>query len=623
MNMQRYPEGLVVTQQDFADSGWREALADGATESYSAMWRAFSAAARTAIEAKHLVRGKVLWLLADACSMMLRPKSISEPYQPIMVIEGKRSATLDDFAEADIFFFSQIVDDIDDVRLRARIADVAWLLGSPREVKFALTSIDAYRLIPLDAETWVRDGRECWERAIGLARMLRAASGERLQEMEATILAAFEAASCADGFLILWLAELLESNRLGRSQRLSIAQKLESSALEFDSQGDLYRAGKYWQKAAEEFEATGDRAKAGEMKVLLAENAVKEAGARVSSDDPSHMVAANFYEEAIQTYRTIPRSERAAWGVDERIVELRKLLQESGEKSVSEMSTVHSPQLDITALVERARDAVRGKTPLDALRALANLHPGANAKQARDEAIATLRKHPLQAFFSATTISRDGRVVARRPGMSFADKPTADDEIVIRTQMINDFQLLVGLAVQGEIVPALEVILMEHRLREMDFVALASRSPIVPPDRAGLFGKALFAGYDRDLATAIHLLIPQIEQMVRFHFKQAGIKTTILDGDGIETEFGLSTLMGMPEAEKVFGANLTFELSALLCDAHGPNLRNELAHGLMDEDACRSVYVIYIWWLALKLVFNAYWLANRKHAAEAASGEEE
>lgn len=86
---------------------------------------------------------------------------------------------------------------------------------------------------------------------------------------------------------------------------------------------------------------------------------------------------------------------------------------------------------------------------------------------------------------------------------------------------------------------------------------------------------------------------------MRFHLKQAGVKTTTLDSDGIETEFGLSTLLGMPEARKVFGEDLTFEVSALLCDAHGPNLRNELAHGLLDEDACQSVYVVYVWQLAL------------------------
>ncbi|TAM63787.1 MAG: DUF4209 domain-containing protein [Rhodanobacter sp.] len=623
MNTEHYPEELAVTLQHFAENGWRDVLTDSASENYSAMWRAFSSAARKAMEAKQLKRGKVLWLLADACSMMLRPKSINEPYQPIMVIDGQRSVIPDDFSEADIVFLAQIIDDIGDVRLKARIADVVWLLGKPREVRFALAAIDAYRAIPLDAETWVLDGRECWERAIGLARMLKATAGNRLQEMEAAILAAFEAASCADGFLILWLAELLESGRLGRDRQPAIAQKLESSAREFDDKGDLHRAGEYWRAAIDWFKAADDHAKAAEMTVAMAENWVKEADARIASDNTSHMAANSFYEDAIQTYRTIPKLQRADWRVDERIAELQLLLQQSGEKLLDEMGTIHSPMMDITPLVEHARNAVRGKTATDALKALANLHSGANAKQARDEAIATLRKHPLQAFFQATTMSRDGRVIAKRPGMSLAGTLTASDEIVIRAQMINDLQLLVGLAVRGEIVPALEIILMEHRLREADFVALAHRSPIVPPGRAGLFGKALFAGYDRDLVTAIHLLVPQIEHMVRFHLKQAGIKTTTLDGNGIESECGLSTLLGMPEAGKVFGEDLTFEFSALLCDAHGPNLRNELAHGLLDEGACQSVYVIYVWWLALKLVFNAYWLANRKRPADEAGDEEE
>ena len=62
------------------------------------------------------------------------------------------------------------------------------------------------------------------------------------------------------------------------------------------------------------------------MTVSEAEGWVKEAIAKVSSDQPSHVAAAIFYEKAIQTYRTIPRSERAIHRVDERIADLRARL---------------------------------------------------------------------------------------------------------------------------------------------------------------------------------------------------------------------------------------------------------------------------------------------------------
>jgi hypothetical protein len=54
----------------------------------------------------------------------------------------------------------------------------------------------------------------------------------------------------------------------------------------------------------------------------------------------------------------------------------------------------------------------------------------------------------------------------------------------------------------------------------------------------------------------------------------------------------------------------------LFCDAFGPNLRNELAHGLITEEDCHSIYAIYAWWLALKLVFNTFWNAARREEQE-------
>jgi hypothetical protein len=324
------------------------------------------------------------------------------------------------------------------------------------------------------------------------------------------------------------------------------------------------------------------------------------------------MVAASFYENAIQTYRTVPRAQRVAYRVDERIAELRTHLNAAGEKALDEMGVISTPGIDISKLVDNARKAVSGKSPVDALKAFANLHRGARVDELRKNARDRMRKFPLQSLFAATVMSPDGRVIAKRPAMSLGGESTDSDEIAIRAEMVRDYGILVSIVVQGDVWPALETMLLEHRLREVDFVGLARQSPIVPKGREGLFGKALFHGYERDFVSALHLLIPQIEHMVRFHLKQAGAKTTNLDKDGIENENGLSTLMDLPEVENVFGKDLAFELKTLFCDAFGPNLRNELAHGLIDEDACHSPFAIYAWWLGLRLVFNTWYNAAYK-----------
>jgi hypothetical protein len=612
MSNERYPADLEITAQDFTECGWEDVLSNTTREGYSSMWQAFSAAARKAMEEGRQAQGKVLWLLADACSMTLSPASLNEPFKPIMVMEGKRSAIPDDLPDPEITFFAQVVEGVDDIWLKARLADLVWLKQQPRDVTFALSAIDSYRSIPLDTQTWIRGGDKCWRRAISLTLMLRDGAGNRLQEMESSIVAALNGATIEDGYLSQWLADLLYENSLGRSVQGDIAQKLEALAQQFDEQGDIHRSRDYFDAAAQWYKKAGNEEKAAEMTVAVAEGWAKEAVARISSDNPSHMVAASFYENAIQVYRTIPRSERAVHRVDERIAELRKHLSESGEKSLDEMGQITSPRTDISELIDNARNAVRGKDAIEALKAFANLHRGVDVKQARESAFERIRRHPLQAMFPATIMSRDGRVIANRPGMSLGERLTEDDEVVIRAEMIRDYGILVSIVVQGDIWPALEVMLLEHRLTEADFVHLARQSPIVPQGREPLFGKALFAGYDQDFVTALHLLVPQIEHLVRYHLKQVGVKTTNLSIDGIENENGLSTLMDLPEVNQVFGEDLAFEIRALFCDAFGPNLRNELAHGLIEANDCYSVNSIYAWWFSLKLVFNTFWNAARK-----------
>ncbi|MEY2335472.1 DUF4209 domain-containing protein [Acidithiobacillus ferrianus] len=610
--MERYPEHTIATIDSLRNSDWKTVLTAGDREGYSSMWQSLSAAARTAIENGLLSEGKSLWLLADACSMMLNPSSSNEPFKPFMIMNGRRSSLPIDFLRSDVELFAEFAEEVDDPWLQARLADLVWLLIEPRSPKHALLAIDAYRQLPLDSETWIRGSRECWQRAINLTRMLKAGAGDRMKEIEAAVMAAFDKSRKEDGYLALWVSDMLATHRLGQDHRPAIAAKLETMAQTFDVEDDLHRARDYFDAASGWFRQTGNIAKAAEMTACLAEGWVKEAVARLSSEQPSNMVAATFYENAIQTYRKIPRSERNTHRADERIAELHKHLNDAGAKSLTEMGVITSPTIDISEIVETAINAVKGKSTLDALAAFANIYRGAQAVKIREFSEKMLREHPLQALFAATHMSRDGRVIAKRPGMGLGDADSDESKATLWAEMVKHYGMELGLVVQGEIWPALEILRLEHRLRVEDFVAIANRSPIVPEDRKQLMGRALFAGYDNDFVVALHILIPQIEHMVRWHLKAAGIKTTNIDKDGIENENGLSTLMEIPQVTQIFGEDLTFGLKALFCDAFGPNLRNELAHGLLTEDECQSTYAIYAWWLGIKIVFNTFWNAARK-----------
>lgn len=434
MSAERCPADLGITHQDFADCGWKEVLAQTERDGYWSMWQAFHAAAQRATADGQQSDAKVLWLLGDACSMMLSPKSINEPFKPATVMrEGRSAIPPEDLLDSDITFLSEIVDSIDDPWLKARLADLVWIRKRPRDVRYALVAIDSYRSIPLDTETWVSDGRECWERAIGLAHMLKAGgSKDRLREMENAVIRAFETATCRDGFLALWLADLLFDNGLGRDKQSIIAQKLESLAREFDDEGDFRRAREFFKASAKWFKAAGDTPpKSIEMTVAVAESFVKEAEARIAAEKPSHMAAASFYEDAIQTYRTIPRSERPAHRVDERLKELQLRLNESGKMALDEMRVISIPGIDLSQCIEDARNSVHGKSTIEALEAFADLEPYSKAKELRRQVNERLRKYPLQAIIPGIVMGRDGRVIAKRPWMNLSDISSEENKAVI------------------------------------------------------------------------------------------------------------------------------------------------------------------------------------------------
>ena len=604
---------LVPTVKDFAECRWKEALAEANRESdrqgYILRQLAFCKAAKRAIDEDRPLQGKVLTLLSDVCSMMLSPDSDNEPFKPDRGFRhsgGECSMIPDDLSETDLSFFAEIVGTIDDPWLKARLADLVWLRRHPPDVHFALDAVDAYRSIQLDGKILRHDVGRCWERAIRLARMLGKGAGDRLKEMEKKIIDSFRVAIREESNLAFDLANLLRVTNLGRSHGVEIASELESLANAVKDRWAPDGVRKFLEAASDWYRKVHDQTKTAEMQVKVAENLEKEAAFK----EP--LIAARFYEQAIHAYRNVPRSERMKYRVDEHLAELQARLAEVSKASLKEMKPLEIPDPDIGSLIKSACNAVRNKGPIEALKAFVNLHPGVNVKDLRETTKEQLQTRPISPFAQTIFTNQDGRVIAKDPGTSLGEPSHDDGETSIRLQMIRNHSLDVSLVVCGSISPALDVLLLEHRLQEADFTLLARESPIVPTGRERLFGKALFAGYDRDFGTALHILVPQIEHMVRFHLKQEGIKTTYLDHSGIETENSLNTLIDLPDTKKMFGENVSFEIRALFCEPVGPNLRNEIAHGLLDDESCHSVAAIYAWWYALKLVFDTFWNALHK-----------
>ena len=600
-----------LTVADFTSCGWGEVVNNTERANYTAMFLALSNAAHKADAEARKAHGRVLQLLAFACAMHLDPESRNKPFKPIPVgLDGKPAVIPRDFTETHMAFFAQIIDDVDNALLKARLADLLWMHRGTRHADFALTAIDSYRSIPLDSETWASGALECHQRAITLARSIRGAAGGRLKEIEASLSDAITSSTAEDGFFPLRLAGVIETSDLLKDQTVSVAAKLEAMALEFEQQGDIYRERQYRHAAATWFRKSENQVKSVDMIIAQAESWVKEADARILSEEQDFLIAVDCYDAAIKIYQTIPRVDREKHQIDERIAELQRHRTECREKSRGQSRTFITATQDLTELAKNARNAVGNKSLDEAMRAFAGLFT-ISVDQIRDLAVDSLANSPLRALFPTAYLGPDNRVTAQHRGTSESTSPE-HHEAVVRAEMAGHYDWMVSSAVYGRILPALDTLTSEHPISKADFVELARLSPVVPPRREILFGKALFYGFDHEFDTALHLMVPQIENMVRFHLKRLEARTTNVDSSGIETENGLSTLMDLPQAVDLFGEDVAYEIKALFCDHFGPNLRNNVAHGLLDDAGGQSVHSVYAWWYGLKLVFNTYWNVSHR-----------
>ncbi|MBS0653774.1 MAG: hypothetical protein JSR39_09680, partial [Verrucomicrobia bacterium] len=542
----RFSSEIQMTLEDFKNSGWEEAFQGNAVQHFGVAADALAKKGQKALEDGNASQSKALWLLADACSMMLQPSSFNEPFKPYIISRSGRSAVPDDFSEQDLSFFSLILLSIGKPELKGRLSDLIWLKNRSR-TDLALEAIDSYIAAPISLASFSGDGGDCWIRAIQLASVLRNSAGDRMRSIKEKLLEAFHNSSESDGFLAKWVADLLKAYGLGAGHEYEIAEKLLSLAESFKLQSDFYRVREYYGSSSYWFSEAEKELESFKSTACQAEAWHTEAGLKEMAGD--FIGASQALEKAIQIYRSIPNKHRAGVGMEDgKLQQMQSHLGKVGKLAADSMMLISTPRIDITDMVSESRRLIRGKSVLEAMKMLVNFYPGAKKVKIRAAAEEVLAQFHFGSFFGFVVRARDGRIVAKNPGIAVAPKGSDEYEQAVEQEMLQTYYFEVCTVVSGRVVPALETMLAEHRLRLRDFEGICNQSSIVPPDRSRAFAKALFAGYELDFDSAIHRLAPQIENMVRYHLKAANTVTTSFGKKGLEAEVNLGALLDKPEA---------------------------------------------------------------------------
>jgi len=405
-------------------------------------------------------------------------------------------------------------------------------------------------------------------------------------------------------YLSSCLMEMLQTHKVG--DPAMYAPLAEKGALAAQAAGRWDLARHNWiAKAGWYVRASSDEAALRETQIRIAETYVGEGEAALKRQTPSYLAAAHFYELAIEAFRSVGQAA-------DRVTELHKILLDYQKKSLSEFKLV-SQELNVKELQDQSIARVSGKSFNDALFALARVSQPPSVAQIMNAVISIGKNSIFQNVMPSTLVNGEGKTVAARAALLSEDGNDAD--AALRYEMYQYAARLRSTYVPAVIEPARYQITLEHDFGVRDLVPFTTHNPFIRPGHEVTAATGLAAGLRGDFVTAGHLLAIQMEVSIRHVIASHGVPTSTLV-NGIQSEIELGALLRLPKALEVFGEDRVFELKGLLVEKAGSNLRNLVAHGLVEHDAFFTNDFSYLWWSFLQLCCIPYFGRTREQTPD-------
>jgi hypothetical protein len=570
-----------LTLEDYCNSGWKESIQGARSKNCHDYGDIILSQLEPLEKSGDKIKYHVYLNLFRLAYLHLNSKDHNEPIW--------RLDLLKDLPYLDLNTIREFVPFVDDAELRARLSDIVWIkLRDPKCAEIAIESYLESAAILEDPKHW-QYGFFRIERAFRLSVTIGKSKGKFDQVVDhiERILDKYHGEENTIFYEKLML--LLCEHKCGDT--IKYASLSEKLALKAEEENDWQRAQIYWRRKSE-WHRIGKNE--GERKLALvkeAETYVKLANMSIAGEQGRFLVATTHLIKGIETYKRIG-------GYKNRIDELHVLLNEYQKKSLNEFGVIRTPGIDLTKAIEEAQNSVKGKTLYDAIVEL-SLSLRIESKDAlKKSVIASAQKYPLAHMMGGSIVNEKGKTVAKKPGISLDGNQ--DEDEVLRPRMFEELRIGYSLDVQGQIDPMRRQISLEHYVAMDDLAPILVNNPLIPEYREYLFAKGIIAGLQNDFVTAIHILVPQLENSFRYILEQNGIPTSRIE-DGIEQEYDLNKLLYMDFFREVFGEDLIFTLQYLLVAKEGANIRNRMAHGLMYHGDFHSPDCIHLWAQILRL----------------------
>lgn len=525
-------------------------------------------------------------LFSCITTMMLDPTDTHTPLKPFLDFGESHSTCTGDFDNQTLFCMAALTSNISNHDLRARVSDLVWCrkAGGLGQAHLAVSSyIESAKLLILKNEPF--DAVSRIERALRLSYTLR------------------KAPKSNHGAVTNYILELLSQSDLIEQPvqiiRLACEFGIEDDNLLYakaiDIANSLFKR-KEFRRAIMVLEvahtcAVSMRDKEKEYSVNKLISSYHETEADYS-DSP---ISVGCLMSALTAIRRTPNSKLKQTELFTKIRSHQRELKYHMHEFVTSSG-------DMSSEVARSKKIAVGQDMYDCIFRLALcVTAPTNINKLRATVEKTMR-NSIFADLGADQIDHEGMTVAKIPGLGSKEDT---DNTAIENHLMTMLRADHTLMARAYILPATEEISNNFYFDKEVLTPFLTNNPFIPSDHREYFARGLTAGMHGDFLTSSHLLIPQIENSLRYALEGMEEEPTRIYGDGDQERDGLKSLLENELLINEFG-DLLYHLKAILINKVYGDLRNQVSHGYIPSTQINSEASITLWWLVLRIVVLPY-----------------
>lgn len=530
-------------------------------------------------------------VLAVICSYHFNPDR-ADAFTPQMIMDGQRTLIPSDFVEQQFKILVQVVAKFDHPLLRARIADICWYMNRKLH-EVAMLAAESYLLAVQDffskklLHQYESDFKvpskitELIERTF----LIYASIGKRNdipQIAKDTLLLAHETAKENSNLVAFNDLSLLSQNYKLGDWNL-IASEAESLASQNSNTQYAEAVKKIWGLAAYAYTKLGDKESAKRCKVSAVDQTL-----RMRESVSQSSAKAYWTKLAIGEYRSIK-------GMTEEVQQLKAELLTLEEESLDDLAEFSMP-LDLSDIRSLTREEFEELEVHEMLFKLALIDSVPQKIALHKTCLSRRNRYFFSSMAGRAFTDSQGKVIANSPSAPQGSLPS---EVWFDHESLTDISMHCHVASEGKIRAACHAMVRHQQIDERHLMPIVTKSAFVPYGHEHVFALGFARMIQGDMASAAHLLIPQLENSLRFILTNDGANTAKLNPDLTQEDQSLSQLYtNQREAlETRLGADITYMLHLLFNLKGGPMLRHEMAHGKLSANDCFHPTCVYACWL--------------------------